>query len=67
MRHDPLCSHSRQFRWFQRIDDCQCELILKVREDERAILQFDLMADKYHAWEEAFEQGYKMGKESGMD
>ena len=34
--HDPLCSHARQHRWFQRIDECQCDLIAKVRADERA-------------------------------
>ncbi len=36
MTHDPLCSHARQHRWFQRIDECQCDLIAKVRADERA-------------------------------
>ncbi len=35
MTHDPLCSHSRQFRWFQKIDECQCDLIAKARADER--------------------------------
>jgi hypothetical protein len=33
--HDPLCSHARQHRWFQRIDECQCDLIAKVRADQR--------------------------------
>lgn len=33
MRHDPLCSHSRQHRWFERIKDCQCVLISTVREN----------------------------------
>jgi hypothetical protein len=69
--HDPLCFE------FDNEDDCgfdhslaspfcYCEMIAKVREDERAILQFDLMADKYHAYQEAFEEGYKMGKEAGI-
>jgi hypothetical protein len=66
--HDPLCfefdnkdecgfDHSLQSPF------CYCELIAKVREDERAILQFDLMADKFHAYQDSFEEGYKMGKE----
>jgi len=70
--HDPLCfefdnkdadgfDHSLQSPF------CYCELIAKVREDERANLQFDLMADKYHAYQDAFEEGYKMGKEVGME
>jgi len=36
MTHDPMCSHSKQHRWFQRIDECQCDLIAKVRADEQA-------------------------------
>jgi hypothetical protein len=70
--HDPLC-----FEFDNKDDDgfdhslespfCYCDLISKVREDERAILQFDLMADKFHAYQDAFEEGYKMGKEAGME
>jgi hypothetical protein len=70
--HDPLC-----FEFDNKDDDCFdhslnspfcfCDLIAKVREDERAILHFDLMADKYHAYQDAFEEGYKMGKEAGME
>ena len=70
--HDPLCFE------FDNKDDCgfdhslqspfcYCELIDKVREDERSRLQFDLMADKFHAYQDAFEEGYKMGRESGME
>jgi hypothetical protein len=46
---------------------CYCELIARVREDERAVLHFDLMADKFHAYQDAFEEGYKMGKESATE
>ncbi len=70
--HDPLC-----FEFKNKDDDCFdhsldspfcfCDLIAKVREDERAILQFDLMADKFHAYQDAFEEGYKMGREAGID
>jgi hypothetical protein len=41
MRHDPLCSHSRQHRWFERIKDCQCVLINTVRENiSNKIIQY---------------------------
>jgi hypothetical protein len=70
--HDPMCFEfdNKDNDGFDHSLDspfCYCELIAKVREDERAILKFDLMADKYHAWEEAFEEGYRMGKEMRIE
>ena len=60
--HDPLCSHARQHRWFQRIDECQCDLIAKVRADQDMVAYAKHLALDYEHTREAWEAGYKEGK-----
>jgi hypothetical protein len=57
-----MCSHSRQHRWFQRIDECQCDLISKVRADQDMVAYAKHLALDYEHTREAWEAGYKEGK-----
>jgi hypothetical protein len=68
MTHDPLC-----FEFDNKDDDgfdhslnspfCYCELISMVRADERMVQYADHLVHDYERTGEAWESGYKMGKE----
>jgi hypothetical protein len=66
--HDPLC-----FEFDNKGDDCfdhslaspfcYCDLISKVRADERMVIYADHLVHDYERTGEAWEMGYKMGRE----
>jgi hypothetical protein len=70
--HDPLCfefdnKDADGFDHSLESPFCYCELIAKVRADERMNIYADHLVHDYERTGEAWELGYKVGKEFERD